>query len=431
MRAFVIRCPIHGSIKLDKLEVDILSHKFCQRLRYVSQLGFAHYVYPSANHNRLSHSLGVLHLAGKLYNHLAYEATLCLNKFIPLAKLTYYRKILRLAALLHDIGHLPFSHTLEDSSPSYKEVREISRLIPYKTNPDKIIMHEDISAILIMQLSQEGYFSKVEALDIISLIKGDFSVAKSSELKDPHFNVYPLLSAMINSDLDVDRMDYLLRDSYHSGVSYGRFDMHQLMRCYEILGDQKGGKFSLALHVGGFLAFEDMLLGRRLMFIQVYFHKTLLNFSKILQSARQAKEIKLSIWDNIDSYLENTDWSLFALIQKNRNKFWCGKIYSREAPKVLSRVINKDDNKATNQIKEIRDKLDKAKIIHLKGDVGVKFFDYKGLDKDSIKLISYDLEDKQASDLVNHLNHHPDKLEISQVSVFKEDYQKALKIIKG
>ena len=114
------RCPIHGTISFNNREKQIIDHPFFQRLRYISQLGFANYVYTGATHSRFGHSLGVMHLAGGIFDRILSSEQNCLPSLFPQSDLSYFRQIIRFAALLHDVGHPPFSHSSEAILPQKK-----------------------------------------------------------------------------------------------------------------------------------------------------------------------------------------------------------------------------------------------------------------------------------------------------------------------
>ena len=211
-----IRDSLHGNLQLNEFEVKIIDTPQIQRLRRIKQLGFTFLVYPGANHTRFEHSIGSMYLASRL----AYGLKLNDEQ----------REILRVCAILHDAGHGPFSHVSEG-------VLERS--------------HEELTSKLIMESDLFDLLSeKFDPVEIIKLISGEGS-----------------LGQIISGDLDVDRMDYLLRDSYYTGVAYGVIDVERLIHNMKL-------EDNLILKSKGVQAAESMLLARYFMYPSVYQHHT-------------------------------------------------------------------------------------------------------------------------------------------------------------
>lgn len=226
---------VYGFIGVTEKELKIINSPAFQRLRYIRQLGNTYLVYPSANHTRFEHSIGVMHLAGKMAEKLKLDVEEI--------------ELVRISALLHDIGHGPFSHSFErfltEMDTGFKSHEQVGKEI--------ISTDETIEEAL-------GAYRN----DVINILYG-----KDRNKKD---NLY-ILSKIISGPCDVDRMDYLLRDSHHCGVTYGHYDLHRILHCVgiddriesEIFVDEKG-KYAL----------ESLRLARFSMFNQVYQHKTVL-----------------------------------------------------------------------------------------------------------------------------------------------------------
>ncbi len=216
----VIRDPIHGYIELYPLTLSIIDSPQMQRLRRISQLGLSNLVYPGANHSRFEHCLGVMHLAGMLMDKI--DSVKDKDK-----------EELRVAALLHDVGHGPYSHVTEGLTRYYTRQR-----------------HEDVRNIL----------KKGELGDILS--EHGMNPASIEE----HIQGKTDLGKILNSEIDVDRMDYLVRDSHYTGVAFGLVDHVRLineMRFYEN---------KLVVNAGGVKAAESLLVSRFLMHPSVYYH---------------------------------------------------------------------------------------------------------------------------------------------------------------
>jgi len=218
MEKKTIRDPIHGTIKVSDWIMKIIDTPIVQRLRRISQLGFTNLVYPGANHTRFEHSLGVMHIAELLVEKMdADEQT---------------KKEIVAAALLHDVGHAPFSHSSE------RIVKKYLRLD-----------HEDI--VYIIKGSEVEDILKDEGLRVNKVC--DHIRGKS------HVGI-------VSGDIDADRMDYLVRDSYYTGVAYGVFDIMRLIE--KIYFD--GGR--LVIEAGGLRAAESLLISRFMMYPTVYYH---------------------------------------------------------------------------------------------------------------------------------------------------------------
>jgi uncharacterized protein len=211
-----IRDSLHGNLQINEFEVKLIDTPEIQRLRRIKQLGFTYLVYPGANHTRFEHSIGAMYLASRLTNNLDLS--------------TDQKEMLRVCALLHDAGHGPFSHVSE--SVLEKSHEELT---------SKLIMESHLSDILE---------EKFDPKEIIKLISGEGR-----------------LGQIISGDLDVDRMDYLLRDSYYTGVAYGVIDVERLIYNMKL-------EDNLILKYKGVQAAESMLLARYFMYPSVYQHHT-------------------------------------------------------------------------------------------------------------------------------------------------------------
>lgn len=255
----IIRDPIHGFIKLSTWEQDIVDHRVFQRLRRVRQLALTEMVYPAACHNRLEHSLGVMHVATQMFDQLRplLEVPEVTEPTFSKGDLDRARVIVRLAALLHDVGHCPFSHAGED-------------VMPIKTAGGKRYKHEDYSTGLIQHLMTDvidGHplnHMKVAAEEICSFLKNDGHLPAQLLFWRP----------LIVGQMDADRADYLLRDSHHAGVAYGRYDLNRLVATMRVVRDPESGGLMIGVERGGIQAVEGLILARYMMFVQVYFHHT-------------------------------------------------------------------------------------------------------------------------------------------------------------
>ena len=234
-----IRDPLYGFIGLTSDEISILDSPPLQRLRGIRQLAFAHLVYPSANHTRFEHSLGVLHIATRMADQLELSEDDV--------------RILRYATLLHDVGHGPFSHVFES-------------FLRTKTNGD--ITHETLTQTIIQE---DPIVSGVLKEDFDGVIR-IFDDADTS-----------ILRQILSSNLDADKIDYLRRDAFHIGVAYGLFDLERIL--HTLSTAESGGNTYLCNLSKGADALENMRLSRFLMHAQVYQHHTNIIASRMLLRA--------------------------------------------------------------------------------------------------------------------------------------------------
>ena len=327
-----IRDNLHGTISLSPFEERILSHSWFQRLRYIRQLGFFHLVFPGAQHARFEHSLGVMHLASLSFAQLrenlkrmetrlqqdvkeeevltgscfAYglgsdqsrhrehpEDRLGVELSSGLLVSSYSETVLRIAALLHDIGHCPYSHCTERFLPTYGEIFEKNPSLPdflkeairrsdssVQANKgphslDTRSCHEAFSLLLgwhiLSDLEKESHLPCYKE-DVLALLNSEIKIHPQSPLAS--LGGYNILGDLLSGEWDVDRMDYLMRDSQQAGVEYGKFDVDRLLHSIYAIWEGEKQQYSLSFHLNAMPAFEDFLRARRSMFLQLYFHKT-------------------------------------------------------------------------------------------------------------------------------------------------------------
>lgn len=310
--------PIHGVIKLSEIEKWVLAQEPFNRLRRVRQNTFLYLVFPSSNHTRFEHSLGVMHLAHLIYlnsndnyNTGAYKKikysvkdTSDFKFFSVREELGTYENLLvqelRLAALLHDVGHGPMSHKFDQYTITGNDLLSIlatdEDFKPYQKNfeeylsktAEEKIEHELVSCVFIIKIisnlkkianSSKGKFNSSQ-LKIIN----DIEPGRIIKMIEPHFNAVDKIdfngidytdyfNSIISSfPLDADRMDYLYRDSYFSGVKYGLYDMSRIMMSFiPVLEDKK---VSLCIKESGIDSVIRFIQSRTHLYNQVYFHKT-------------------------------------------------------------------------------------------------------------------------------------------------------------
>ncbi|HYO13033.1 MAG TPA: HD domain-containing protein [Thermoanaerobaculia bacterium] len=238
-----LRDPVHGFVRADPLEAALVNSRPVQRLRFIHQLGFTFLVFPGAEHSRFSHVLGAMHLAGRVYDALCSRG----EGVLPGGTRAPERRLVRVAALLHDLGHAPFSHSAEDLF-------------------EGSIDHEEMTRRLLGTPEIEGIFERhgegITTGDVRRLLSGGGSPTER------------LLAKMVSGELDVDKMDYLLRDSTYCGVRYGTYDLDRLLETMLPLEDPETGEWGLGVEEGGVHALEALVMARYYMFTQVYFNVT-------------------------------------------------------------------------------------------------------------------------------------------------------------
>jgi uncharacterized protein len=240
----IINDPVHGFIKIptDTL-FDLLEHPYIQRLRRIKQLGLTSLVYPGATHTRFQHALGAMHLMSQSIDNIRQKGLVITDAEAEAALA---------AILLHDIGHGPFSHALEQS------------IIPDLT-------HEDISCLLMYGLNDE-FRGKLDLA--LQIFENQYSKQ--------------FLHQLVSGQLDMDRLDYLIRDSFYTGVAEGTIGTERILKMLCVVDDQ------LVVESKGIYSIEKFLIARRLMYWQVYFHKTVIAAENILvKTLQRAKYIAL------------------------------------------------------------------------------------------------------------------------------------------
>jgi len=256
----IINDPVYGFITIDHpLILDIISHPFYQRLRRIHQMAFAHLVYPGAVHSRLLHSLGAYHLMCSALTELKNKGTDITEEEELAAKI---------AILLHDVGHGPYSHALENE------------LI-------KNVSHESIS-LLIMQILNDEYKGRLSMA--IEIFTDKYSKA--------------FLHQLVSGQLDVDRMDYLSRDSFFTGVAEGVISYDRILKMLVVKNDE------LMIEEKGIYSIEKFLVARRLMYWQVYLHKAVMSAEMLLIKIFQRAKDLIMNGEEISAATETLDFFL-------------------------------------------------------------------------------------------------------------------------
>ena len=304
-----IRDPLYGFIGLTETEIKIINTKVFRRLHNIKQLSHTYLVYPSAIHTRYEHSLGVVYLADRISDQLGFSSE--------------QKEIIRLAGLLHDIGHGPFSHLFESI---LKDVN------------DNEISHDKISMMFIKEDPEiSEILNKSQITKIIQLL------SKISIDGWDDKSLSSLATDIIAGPLDADKMDYLRRDSYHIGVKYGEFDLHRLIHTLTHTKDLK--QKSIAVKFKGIDAVESYRLGRYLMHTQVYNHHT-----RLIADQMFLRALNLAI--NEDHVINKKDLIIDTDLSKSHKKFLEYYI-TLDDRSIYDMILKKPETKSTKILKKI------------------------------------------------------------------------------
>jgi uncharacterized protein len=270
--------PVHRFIELSTAEARMLDLPVVQRLRRLRQLGLAYLAFPSAEHSRFSHALGALAMGTRAFDQLARVGR---EFFRDDEDVAYQRRLVRAALLLHDIGHGPFSHACEAVLGIRHELRT-----------------QEMLALPDMQAGLEAL--DVDGADVLGLILGDPA------------SPYPALRELVSGpNLDADRMDYLQRDAYFTGVAAGRYDVEQLVASLRLF--ERDGQIVTGIDARGVVALESFVMARYMMFASVYFHHTTRLFEHILHDALRELWTDPHALDPIDEFLR---WDDFRVLDR-------------------------------------------------------------------------------------------------------------------
>jgi len=331
-----IRDPIHGTIPVDDREKPVVDHPFYQRLRHVKQLGFGDLAFPGATHTRHAHSLGAMHVASRLFDAVCASADLS-----PEAK-GRFRVAVRLAVLCHDIGHMPLSHASEAIAPPRASLDLPGWLADQGGG---LARHEDFTAKILLDSSLGQVIRDQFAADsvppeaLVALITGA-EPPRGVDFSDRGVDWTPLLRAIVSGELDADRMDYLLRDSFYTGVNYGHYDIDWIVQ--NLNAAVKDNRAYLALSRAAAFAFEDFLLSRYHMFISVYYHHTTVNFDQMLRRYYGESPREFSIPPDPERFLFCDDVALAHTLRSSSNP-WARRIVSRQGYKLLAQFTERDE----------------------------------------------------------------------------------------
>ena len=335
------------------------------------QLGLAYVVYPGATHDRFSHALGAMHTAGRMWARMLETSGDVLHQHFSDDDLSYFRQILRFSGLLHDVGHPAFSHVSERFMPRFNELA-LPREWFFTSTQDRQASHEDYSILLIAALADDptAPLSRDEAQDIASLVHHGVMPSESWRKRfgeqEGAKGIHRLLRSLISGELDCDRMDYLLRDAYFTGVAYGTHDIDHLVVNLGVVEMPDKGLVR-TIDSTAVRAFEDFLLARYHMFLQVYLHKTTIAFDYFLERALDGGEFTLIVPGDAISYAKLRDSTmierLFAAAEDPKN-VWSRRLVGRVPPKMI----------LSSQNARAEEKALMVKVAEAFKDAGVPYF---------------------------------------------------------
>ena len=324
-----IRISIHGFVHFNDAEREIINSFYFQRLRNIKQLSLTSYVYPGATHTRFEHSIGVMEVADRMFSSLSSKRR-CKERIETSLKnigigIDPAKQILRLSALMHDTGHLPFSHGAENVLPIGKK-------------------HEDVSLAVIQ--------SQREALD--KLYSSEISNAVSQIISNkPIIPELKLLKNIISGSIDADRTDYLIRDSYHCGVDYGIFDSKRLIESLTVVEGCTDG-LELSIDAEGVHALESLIMARYYMFTQVYYHKTRRIYDYYLR--RYLTDWGTSFAEDLLNVLNEDDISIWQNLRSDAGE-------DSERGRFARRILHRNNHSVLLSTSDFADQKDIRKIL--------------------------------------------------------------------
>lgn len=305
--------PVYGGIGLTKLETQIIDTPIFQRLRGLRQLARVNYVFPGAEHSRFVHSLGVLYIMGVMADHLLKRGDLTVEDVVKL----------RVAALLHDIGHYPLSHLGEGVYGYCKDNDHAGDIIEINDEPEKIPLYELASSH--SKSAHHEHLGKYIVENNVRLSKilkeNDLNPTEIGEIFTGEYGSRNMVyTQLLHSSLDADRLDYLLRDSYQTGVKYGLVDLQYLIRLLMVVEDKQNSEANnckvLVCNKKGQHVVEHFLMSRYFHYSQVIFHKTNAAFEGMIKGMYikliQAKKFIFNSLDDIHAGINDEKFLNFT-----------------------------------------------------------------------------------------------------------------------
>ncbi|MBX3020870.1 MAG: HD domain-containing protein [Bdellovibrionales bacterium] len=424
-----VRDPIHGNIALSDAEVAILDSKAYQRLRQIKQLGFSEFSFPGATHNRYLHSLGVCHLAG-----VAFDNIFARFAFSSEATRRRLRQSVRLAAMLHDIGHGPLSHASEEVMPKLADLKvDAYQKRAKQARPDQQADHEDytIKFITGSSLTEElkRNFSDIEPYHIACLIDKSL-ILEDDFFIEGGFDFRTILSQIVSSEMDVDRMDYLERDAYFCGTNYGKVELNWLLA--NMTYHPRGKQLHLALNRRALYTFDDFLLARHHMHLMVYFHHKSIIYEELLYRYFTSADCAFKVPSDIEEYIACTDYALWRHLSKVPNE-WARRMVERKPFRMLFEMHS---NNETDRPTRITAELEKEGIpvIHSSSQARLSKYHSGSEDDKALQIYVVDKYDFKAQpypieETTEIFHRYEDIRRIDRIYVPPEEYDRGEKIL--
>jgi len=369
------RDPVHGFIKADPDEMGVIDTPAFQRLRNIHQLATTFLVYPGANHTRFEHSIGVMHLSGLIFDELMEKRDL--PRYLAEAEVPkdeepqdYYRKALRLASLIHDLGHPPFSHPGERLMPELDKVKDREGK-SLKAHHE----HYTVAIALNSEIRERVGNDSLLKMALNIAVKQEHLREALQELGEPWENwqdrsrINMILNEILTGDLGTDRIDYLLRDSLYTGTKYGIFDHLRLMKTMRIVPAEAGfgEDASIGIETGGLHVAEAMLLSRYHISLQVYYHKTRRildhHYSEFLREILEEEDTgHFPPPTDVGEYLKYDDLKVLGMFNKEERdtKDW-RRLFARQHFKMVDStplmIMDRDENR--DRLEKFREQLNR------------------------------------------------------------------------
>lgn len=308
---YQFRDPIHGFIEVSEQELKIINSAPFQRLRNIRQLATTYLVYHGAEHTRFGHSLGVMHLTSRVFDSIVQKNPLLFSDDVEQneKKIDFYRQILRLIGLTHDLGHAPFSHASEELFDKSRKHEDYTKEILFNTEISEYINE-------IGNIYKEKYGDDYDITPELIWMIYDGKDVTNEKFIMPDFL---FLKSFMDGELDCDKMDYLLRDSHYCGVTYGKYDLNRFVSTLTVYKDTRDNTLQIAIERGGIQALEEFILARYFMFIQVYFHKTRRFLDKTLVDSLSELLPNGKYPTDINEYLTWNDNKVLSLISNSES----------------------------------------------------------------------------------------------------------------